>query len=171
MSDTRQISRSRRFWLVLAGVAAFNGAAAMTAYAMLYGYFRWPEMIDPSLPFGGLEFLAILLLIGIFNLFLIGRLYDFNAFDAPWSKRKYGMALPEMVCGVVSMLLGGLGTVLAIQALSSGVTIFDRSAGYFAALLMTVLFIVMGVVPAIVHGERTRAEREAGQADAGEAET
>lgn len=153
--------RSRRFWALLIGVPALDGAVAMVAYAFIYGYLRWPSMLDSSLPLGGIEFAIVVGLIAAANLFLLGRLYRFNAFDVPWIDRKSGPTFSAIAIGVLSLFFGGLGTVLAIRSLSVGVSIFDRGNGHFAALIMTVIVIVIVTAPAIVYGER----KLAGQVD------
>lgn len=153
--------KSKRFWGLLVGVSGLDGAAVMMAYAFIYGYLRWPSMLDSSLPLGGVEFAIVVGLIAAANLSLLSRLYRFNAFDVPWIDRKSGPTFSAIAIGVLSLFFGGLCTVLAIRSLSVGVSIFDRGNGHFAALIMTVIVIVIVTAPAIVYGER----RLAGQVD------
>ena len=160
--------KSRRFWILLVGVSGLDGTVAMMAYAFIYGYLRWPSMLDSSLPLGGAEFALVVGLIAVANLSLLARLYRFNAFDVPWVDRKFGPTLKEIAIGVLSLHFGGLGTIFAIKALSNGVSVFDRGNGHFAALAMAAIVIVIVTAPAIVYGERKLMDLDSSDAQTNE---
>jgi len=153
MNNPAHPSHSKRFWARLIGISLADGAAAMAAYAFIYGYLRWPDMTDESLPFGGLEFLVAVVLIAEANLFFLSWLYGLRMHVAPWLRRGFKLNLNVTAVGVLSLHIGGLGTVHLIHSLTNGVSIFDRAAGYFIALFLTVFVIVFVTAPGIIRGE------------------
>lgn len=159
MSKTSHHTRTRRFWLLLAGICALDGAAAMIGYALLFGYLGWAPIGDPTLDFGEFAFLIVLLLIGAASLILIGRLYKFKALGLPWAIPGYRTPVSAVIVGVLSALFGGLFTVQAVRAFYGGGTLFDDGRMHLFALMMAVLVSVFAVAPALDHGEHELAER------------